>query len=184
MLDIILLPWDSFFRFPVIFITFKNEIKQETCWSLDYHKNCAELYKSDERISGVYTIDPDGSRAFDVFCDQTTAGGGWTVFQKRIDGSVDFYRDWANYKKGFGNLNGEFWLGLSQIYRLTNSERYQLRVDLEDLEGKTAYAEYDMFAIASERTKYQLSVGTYSGSLLHRRPKLSAVCCGLNITQR
>ena len=130
---------------------------------LFYRKNCAELYKSGEKISGVYTIDPDGADAFDVFCDQTTAGGGWTVFQKRIDGSVNFYRGWADYKNGFGNLNGEFWLGLEKINRLTNSERYKLRVDLEDTEGKTAYAEFDMFAITSERKKYQLSIGTYSG---------------------
>ena len=52
-------------------------------------RNCAELYKSGRRISGVYTIDPDGSGAFNVYCDQTTANGGWTVIQKRMDGSVD-----------------------------------------------------------------------------------------------
>ena len=127
------------------------------------YKNCAKVYKSGERISGVYTIDPDGSGTFDVFCDQTTAGGGWTVFQKRLDGSVDFYRGWADYKRGFGNLKGEFWLGLDKVRRLSNSGRFKLRVDLEDIEGKTAYAEYDMFAITSERTKYQLSLGTYSG---------------------
>jgi len=126
-------------------------------------KNCAELYKSGKRTSGVYTIDPDGSGAFDVFCDQTTAGGGWTVFQKRLDGSVNFYRGWADYKNGFGNLNGEFWLGLDKIHRLTNTKN-RLRVDLEDTTGKTAYAEYDMFAVTSERTKYQLSLGTYSGT--------------------
>ena len=69
----------------------------------------AELYKSGERINGVYTIDPDNSGAFDVFCDQTTADGGWTVFRKRLDGSVDFSsRGWPDYKRGFGNLNGEF----------------------------------------------------------------------------
>ena len=128
-------------------------------------KNCAELYKSGQRISGVYTIDPDGSGAFDVFCDQTTAGGGWTVFQKRLDGSVDFYRGWGDYKNGFGNLNGEFWLGLDKIHRLTQT-KHRLRVDLEDTTGKTAYAEYDMFAVTSERTKYQLSLGTYSGNRL------------------
>ena len=121
------------------------------------------MYKSGERISGVYTIDPDGLGAFDVFCDQTTAGGGWTVFQKRLDGSIDFYRGWSDYKSGFGNVIGEFWLGLDRINRLTNSERYRLRVDLEDIEGKTAYAEYDMFAVTSERIKYRLSLGTYSG---------------------
>ena len=103
------------------------------------------MYKSGQRISGVYTIDPDGSGAFDVFCDQTTAGGGWTVFQKRMDGSVDFYRAWADLKNGFDNLNGEFWLGLDKIRRLTKIEN-RLRVDLEDTTGTTAYAEYDMFA--------------------------------------
>ena len=126
-------------------------------------KNCAELYKTGERISGVYRIDPDGSGAFDVFCDQTTASGGWTVFQKRLDGSVDFYRGWADYKRGFGNLNGEFWLGLDKINRLTRTKN-RLRVDLEDTAGKTAYAEYDSFAVTSERAKYQLSIGTYSGT--------------------
>ncbi|XP_020608625.1 microfibril-associated glycoprotein 4-like [Orbicella faveolata] len=126
-------------------------------------KDCAELYKSGQRTSGVYTIDPDGSGAFDVFCDQTTAGGRWTVFQKRLDGSVDFYRGWADYKNGFGNLNGEFWLGLDKIHRLTNTKN-RLRVELEDTAGKTAYAEYDMFAVTSERTKYKLSLGTYSGT--------------------
>ncbi|XP_068711514.1 ryncolin-1-like [Montipora foliosa] len=127
-------------------------------------RNCAELYKSGERISGVYTIDPDGSGAFDVFCDQTTAGGGWTVFQKRLDGSVDFYRGWSDYKQGFGNLNGEFWLGLDKIHRLTKLVRKRLRVDLEDTAGKTAYAAYDMFAVTSGKAKYQLSLGTYSGT--------------------
>ncbi|KAL9985587.1 hypothetical protein ACROYT_G008009 [Oculina patagonica] len=85
-------------------------------------KDCAELYRSGQRISGVYTIDPDGSGAFDVFCDQTTAGGGWTVFQRRMDGSVDFYGGWADYKNGFGNLSGEFWLGLDKIHRLTKTK--------------------------------------------------------------
>ncbi|PFX22861.1 Tenascin-R [Stylophora pistillata] len=42
----------------------------------------------------------------DVFCDQTATGGGWTVFQKRLDGSVNFYRGWADNKNGFGNLKG------------------------------------------------------------------------------
>ena len=72
-----------------------------------------------------------------MFCDQKTAGGGWTVFQKRQDGSVDFFLGWTDYKIGFGNLNGEFWLGLDKINRLTNSAKFRLRVDLEDTKGKT-----------------------------------------------
>ena len=127
------------------------------------YKNCAEIYQFGIKINGVYKINPDGLGEFEVYCDQKTAGGGWTVFQKRQDGSVDFYRPWDDYKRGFGNLNGEFWLGLDKINRLTVSGSYKLRVDLEDLQGRTAFAEYSSFAVTSERTKYQLSLGSYSG---------------------
>ena len=47
------------------------------------YKNCAEVFKSGDKISGVYKINPDGLGEFEVFCDQKTAGGGWTVFQIR-----------------------------------------------------------------------------------------------------
>ena len=70
------------------------------------YKNCAEVYQSGDRNSGVHKIDPDGLGEFEVFCDQTTDGGGWTVFQKRMDGSVDFFRGWDEYKQGFGNQQG------------------------------------------------------------------------------
>ena len=127
------------------------------------YKNCAEVYKSGDKISGVYKIDPDGLGEFEVFCDQTTAGGGWTVFQKRYNGTVDFFHAWDDYKQGFGNLNGEFWLGLEKIHRLTARSSNKLRVDLEDFYGKTAFAEYGSFSVASERAKYLLGLGVYSG---------------------
>ena len=111
----------------------------------------------------MYTIKPDNLPAFDVFCDQTTAGGGWAVFQKRLNGSVDFYRYWNDYKHGFGDLKSEFWLGLDKIHRLTSDNNSMLRVDLEDFEGNTAYAEYKMFGVMSEKDKYKLILGSYSG---------------------
>ena len=87
------------------------------------------------------------------------------MFQKRRDGSVDFFRAWDDYKRGFGDLNGEFWLGLDKIHRLSVSGSSKLRVDLEDFDGNTAFAEYSSFAVASERAKYQLSLGSYSGTM-------------------
>ena len=111
----------------------------------------------------MYTIKPDNLPAFDVFCDQTTAGGGWTVFQKRLDGSVDFFLDWRDYKAGLGDLNGEFWLGLDKIHRLTSDNNSMPRVDLEDFEGNTRFAQYNMFGVTSESDKYNLNLGNYSG---------------------
>jgi len=129
-----------------------------------FSRNCTAAHKSGNKISGVYKIDPDGLGEFEVFCDQETAGGGWTVFQKSMNGSVDFYRAWDDYKQGFGNLNGEFWLGLDKIHRLSVSSSYKLRADLVDLHGNTAFAEYSSFGVASEGSKYQLSLGSYSGT--------------------
>ena len=87
------------------------------------------------------------------------------MFQKRLDGSVDFYRNWNDYKHGFGNLNGEFWFGLDKIHRLASDNNNMLRVDLEDFGGNTRYAEYDMFGVTSENDKYKLMLGSYSGNL-------------------
>ena len=67
-------------------------------------KSCADLYKKGATKDGIYTINPDRQGEFKVRCDMTTSGGGWTLFQRRIDGSVDFYLGWNNYTEGFGNL--------------------------------------------------------------------------------
>ena len=94
-----------------------------------------------------------------------TDGGGWTVFQRRMDGSVDFYRNWADYVHGFGNTSGEYWLGLSKLYRLANSDvSTKLRVDMRDKDGNTAYASYSTFYIGGSITDYTLHVSGYSGT--------------------
>ena len=114
--------------------------------------------------SGVYTIRPDGGKPIQVLCDMTTDGGGWTVFQRRLDGSVDFYLDWQSYKNGFGDLKGEFWLGNDNLHRLTAIDDVILRVDMEDFDGNKTYAEYTTFKVADETEKYRLSIGGYSGT--------------------
>ena len=93
----------------------------------------------------------------------TTSGGGWTVFQRRLDGSVDFYRGWQDYKTGFGDIDGEFWLGLDKIHRMTSSKSNELRIELEDFSGDTRYALYSRVSIAAEIDKYRLNIGSYSG---------------------
>ena len=83
----------------------------------------------------------------------------------REDGSVDFYRNWANYTHGFGSLEGEHWLGLSKLYRLANvSAPNELQVDMEDLETNTAYAKYSTFSIEGSLQNYQLHVSGYTGT--------------------
>ena len=100
---------------------------------------------------------------FQVYCDQETDGGGWIVFQRRKDGSVDFYRDWADYKIGFGNVLGEFWLGLDYINDLTADGCHELRIDMSDFEHNTKYAKYECFKVGPESGKYVLTATGYSG---------------------
>lgn len=123
--------------------------------------NCAELYKDGKTTSGVYTIDPDGLGAFNVYCDQNTTGGGWTVIHKRLNGSVSFYQSWCKYKNGFGDPNGEYWLGLEKMNRLTWRKNNTLRVDLE-ITRTRIYAEYDLFEVESECKHYSLIIGGIS----------------------
>jgi len=89
-------------------------------------------------------------------------GGGWTVFQRRQDGSVDFYRGRNDYKAGFGQLTAEFWLGNDKIHRLTASRPSSLRVELEDWNGVKGYAKYGKFSVGDEQAQYRLEVGSYS----------------------
>ena len=87
------------------------------------------------------------------------------MFQRRQDGSVDFYRGWNDYKAGFGQLTAEFWLGNDKIHRLTASRPSSLRVDLEGLNGTArVYAKYGTFNIGDEQAQYRLEVGSYSGT--------------------
>ena len=127
-------------------------------------QDCLSLLISGHARSGVYSVNPDGKGSFNVYCDMRTDGGGWTVFQRRQDGSVDFYCGWNDYKSGFGQLTAEFWLGNDKIHRLTAARPSSLRVELEDWNGVRVYAKYGKFNIGDEQAKYLLKVGSYSGT--------------------
>ena len=94
----------------------------------------------------------------------TTDGSGWTVFQRRVDSSVNFYRGWTEYKFGFGNLNGEFWLGNDNLHRIAAAGNMTPRVDLDDFDGNVTFAEYSTFKVADSSDKYRLSIGGSSGT--------------------
>ena len=127
------------------------------------YSDCKDALTRGRTTSGVYTIRPDQQPEFQAYCDMDTDGGGWTVFQRREDGSVDFYRYWTDYQQGFGNLHGEFWLGLDKIHRLTPTAT-QLRIDMQDFEGNSRYAQYSSFSVGDSVSKYTLSVSGYSGT--------------------
>ena len=99
-----------------------------------------------------------------MFCDQETDGGGWTVFQRRKDGSINFNRPWFDYEVGFGDPEGEFWQGNELIHQLMFAKCcYTLRVDLEDFENNKRHAKYSKFSIGQKSEDYVLNVGGYTG---------------------
>lgn len=128
-------------------------------------RDCSDYNVLEGRKNGVYRVTPDPRNGtFEVFCDMESFGGGWTVIQQRLNGSVSFNRTWTEYKKGFGNLRGEFWLGNDHLHFLTKTKDMILRIELEDFEGVREYAKYDQFYVANEFLRYRLSVSGYSGT--------------------
>ncbi|XP_078355281.1 microfibril-associated glycoprotein 4-like [Oculina patagonica] len=140
------------------------DYKAGTHFCKECPRNCHDHYKKGSTTDGVYLVCPDKQEPIQVLCDMKTEGGGWTTFQRRMDGSVDFFLDWASYKKGFGNLNGEFWLGNDNLHRLTASANMMLRFDMEDNEGDRRYAEYTTFSVADENDNYRVTIDGYQGT--------------------
>ena len=132
-------------------------------FSLPSCDNCRGLLEAGNTTNGIFTTYPSASshRGLQVYCDMETDGGGWTVIQRRQDGSVDFYRGWDDYRAGFGNLSGEFWIGNDALRNLTESAGvWRLRVELEDWEGASTFAEYEGFAVSGDN--FRLRIGPYS----------------------
>ncbi|KAE8283754.1 Microfibril-associated glycoprotein 4 36 kDa microfibril-associated glycoprotein [Larimichthys crocea] len=134
-----------------------------SCTKIVLPVDCSDIYQQDKtRPSGVYTIYPIGSTsAVQVYCDMQSEGGQWTVFQRRMDGSVNFYRPWHQYKMGFGRAAGEYWLGLDNIHQLTHQRKSELLVDMEDFTGKKVFARYSSFSVESECDGYALHVSGF-----------------------
>ncbi|CAL8396582.1 unnamed protein product [Gadus morhua 'NCC'] len=128
------------------------------------HRDCADVYQAGFHKNGVYTIYITPQETKKVYCNMESAGGGWTVVQRREDGSVDFQRTWKEYKMGFGNPAGEHWLGNEFMYLLSSQRPNVLRVELTDWNGHQAFSLYDRFLVGSEKQNYRLSLKSHSGT--------------------
>ncbi|KAH8328566.1 hypothetical protein KR067_010786, partial [Drosophila pandora] len=107
---------------------------------------------------GIFHIKLPEVSAFEAPCN----GLGWMIIQRRIDGSVDFSRNWTDYKDGFGNLSGEFFLGLEKLHLITKSKQHELLIRLGKVDGSTNFVLYDDFRIGSEEKSYPLESIEYS----------------------
>ncbi|XP_076111777.1 ficolin-1-like isoform X1 [Mytilus galloprovincialis] len=149
-----------------IFVTSINaHLKDNNEYFKHRPKDCTDI--DIKQKSGVYKIYPEGSAdGFNVYCDMTTesVNGGWTVFQRRMNGKIDFYRDWKEYKEGFGSLKSEFWLGNDRLHMLTAQGKYELMITMEDFSNQNRYAKYDNVKVGDEKSKYLLTFGTYRGN--------------------
>ncbi|KAM4888994.1 angiopoietin-related protein 6 [Thomomys bottae] len=125
-------------------------------------RDCAEAHEAGHRQSRVYELWL-GRHVLSAWCEQQLEGGGWTVIQRRQDGSVNFFTTWQHYKVGFGRPDGEYWLGLEPIHQLTSRGDHELLVLLEDWGGRTARAHYDSFSLEPESDHYRLRLGQYRG---------------------
>ncbi|XP_066940382.1 techylectin-5A-like [Macrobrachium rosenbergii] len=147
-------------------------------------RNCRDVQRQGNTTSGIYMIFPYKccpDVPLQVFCDMETDGGGWTVIQRRadIEPRENFYRTWMEYALGFGNLEGEFWLGNDNIHALTDQTLYEIRFDLADFKNNTRWANYKFFYLHDRSSSYKLEVVEYSGDagdsfIAHSGAKFSA----------
>ncbi|XP_056426602.1 angiopoietin-related protein 6 isoform X3 [Hyla sarda] len=134
--------------------------KSEGPWA-----DCYEAFLAGQKSSAIYLLKPrNSSQIMQAWCDQENHEGGWTVIQRRQDGSTNFFKTWHNYKHGFGNLDNEYWLGLENIYWLTKQGSYKLLILMDDWQGRQVSAEYDQFRVEPESDFYRLRLGQYSGT--------------------
>lgn len=119
-------------------------------------------YQNRSSQSGVHIIYPSDPRfGVPVYCDMDTPGGPWTVIQRRMDGTVNFHRGWDQYVAGFGDVNGEYWLGLEFIHKIT-MKKQKLLVEMTDFEGGKASAMYSSFSVGGDCDGYKLIVSGFT----------------------
>ena len=141
------------------------------CRNQPAQRDCLEHRRRGYTTNGLYTLTMNGNKIVNAFCDQKTSGGGWTVIQRRMDGAVNFFRRWQEYKEGFGQLQHEHWLGNDNIYILTaqavipgSEAMVQLRSRNYNGGNKLYTERYGFIQVDSEANNYLLHVKKPSGN--------------------
>ncbi|XP_066920105.1 fibrinogen-like protein A [Clytia hemisphaerica] len=139
------------------------------CTDVEPMQDCLEFLQAGFRKNGLYKIHGPRFSEINVFCDQTSQGGGFTTILRRQDGSVNFQRPWKDYKFGFGKLLTGFWFGNENMHDLTKPtfapKSSTLLINMR-MKGQTkpVYAKYDTFEIGDEASKYTLKISGASGN--------------------
>ncbi|CAH1250122.1 ANGPTL1 [Branchiostoma lanceolatum] len=117
----------------------------------------------EEQIVIQTDLNPESptSKADINHCGGGALGGGLTVIQRRQDGSVPFNRNWDEYKQGFGNKSGGYWLGNENFYLLTSRKNFNLRIDFEHWNGEKHFTEYSTFRVSGESDGYRLHLSGF-----------------------
>ncbi|KAK3727137.1 hypothetical protein RRG08_048235 [Elysia crispata] len=118
-----------------------------------------------------YVITTDQTIQRQILCETQTDGGGWTVIQRRAAGDVDFYRDWTTYRKGFGSLTVDFWLGNEAIYNLTDTVSNEAIYNLTETLSNEAI--YNLTKTVSKKVIYNLTETVSTESIYNLKDTVS-----------
>ncbi|CAH1799454.1 unnamed protein product, partial [Owenia fusiformis] len=134
-----------------------TELQQTTEVTANYPIDCSDK----TGFTGVTIIQPEGQDSFPAYCSERCV-----YITRRFDGSVDFYRGWAEYQAGFGNPDGEYFVGLDNLHGLLAQGNYRLRIELTTWppQNETRHAEYSTVKVADASDNYRLTIGQYSGN--------------------
>ena len=141
----------------------------------DYRpKDCYDLkcYRVSKGKDGPHTIYPSmsGLTSLTVSCDQETDGGGWIMLQRRVDGTVNFTRNWEEYKYGFGDHGDnttELWLGNENVYQVLQSNgntEWELRIEADAFDGTSCWMVASDFRMNNEALRYSMDWDNVSAS--------------------
>ena len=100
------------------------------------------------------------------------------TIQRRISDGVDFDRGWEDYVNGFGDIDGNYWMGLEEIHQLTTTHNVSLYIDIETFEGDPFTLKLETFSVGNATSNYTLHFAGYSQS--SDRVKYTAFPCHYN----